>query len=185
MSDLLTKEDKEKLRMHINRKRGMGATVSTTKPPVRVKSDSGFLKPFLMVTACLLSFVMITMLAAKVTGDMEPRDFAYAQPQQPQYYQYPRDDYTPPIQRDRSENIARGEIEKLNAKVDRLDHRLWVLGVQANQNTSLNKEVDRQFHRGQRANRYVYINRDWTLSQRPDNIEFSPEELERLERHVK
>ena len=185
----LSMKDKEIIKRHIVDRRGMKATPATqpvARKAIQKKSSSGGVATrFLAMVMFLLSFVIIGMMVLKTNGHFD--NMANAQPQpyaQPYQEQnripetYPDDNYYEP------EVVPDESVAELKTKVNRLSYKMWLLSLQANQNASLNKETDRQFHKGERADRYVYIQEDWKLDKKPDNIKFSDEDLERLQAHV-
>lgn len=76
------------------------------------------------------------------------------------------------------------DVEKLKTVVNQLSHQIWMLGLQANQNTAVAKHIARNEHANKYADRYVVINRNWGLDKIPDSIKFSEGDLEKLKKHL-
>lgn len=146
-------------------------------------SGSNSATVFLGAFATMLSLATIFGIWSLMNKDNSNE--LYAQ-QPPQSYTQP---YSEPESYDLRPSIDAQTEKRIGALEDgykELMHRTHVLGLQANQNTSINKEADRQFHKGQRVNRYVYVEGSpWKLDKRPDNIRFSQKDLDRIHEFVK
>jgi len=183
MSSVLSKQQTNELRKHIQKRRGMkAAPVAKAKKPT--SNDGGLMKKTLACTMFLLSFVIVGLMVLRVGAGAT--DQAYAYQQQDQYY----DDYRPQPEPEMDYKpepappMKDERVDQLSGRMQRLETKVWLLGVQANQNAVVNKEADRQFHRGKHAERYITITKDWKLKKRPDNLRFSEEHRQQLEKHI-
>ena len=178
----LNEQDRNRIKEQLMKFKIGSAPIPITSTAIVHKEKDQFMTVFLSTVMVLLTVVMMILFALKV------------KPNKPLQSPIPITQITEE-KFDDVENVGEKveeavvkkdaeDLQKLKVAVNQLSHQIWMLGLQGNQNTAINKQIDREERSGKYADRYVVVNRSWGLDKKPDSINFSEDDLKKLQEHL-